>query len=64
MRIDMMKWNKMHWTHSLHIHYPNRVVEVVKRWGGRWVGGSGLGIHVHPWWIHVYVWQNQYNIAK
>ena len=54
----------MHWTHSLHIHYPNRVVEVVKRWGGRWVGGSGLGIHVHPWWIHVYVWQNQYNIVK
>ena len=30
--------------------------------GGR--GGSGLGTHVHPWWIHVDVWQNQYNIAK
>ena len=27
-------------------------------------GGSGWGTHVHPWWIHVDVWQNQYNIVK
>jgi len=27
-------------------------------------GSSGLGIHVHPWQIHVDVWQNQYNIVK
>ena len=27
-------------------------------------GGSGWGTHVHPWWIHVNVWQNEYNIAK
>ena len=33
-------------------------------WGGRWEGGSGLGTHVHPRWIHVNVWQNQYSIAK
>ena len=33
-------------------------------WGGRWEGGSGWGTHVHPWWIHVNVWQNQYNIVK
>ena len=26
--------------------------------------GSGLGIHVHLWWIHVNVWQNQYSIVK
>ena len=26
-------------------------------WGGRWEGGSGWGTHVHPWLIHVYVWQ-------
>ena len=32
--------------------------------GGRWEGGSGLGTHVHPWWIHVNVWQNQYSIVK
>ena len=30
--------------------------------GGR--GGSGLGTHVHPWRIHVDVWQNQYSIVK
>ena len=33
-------------------------------WGGRWEEGSGLGTHVHPWWIHVDVWQNQYSIVK
>ena len=27
-------------------------------------GGSCLGSHVHPWWIHVNVWQNQYSIVK
>ena len=27
-------------------------------------GGSGWGTHVHPWWIHVNLWQSQYNIAK
>ena len=27
-------------------------------------GGSGLGTSVHPWWIHVDVWQNQDNIVK
>ena len=32
--------------------------------GGRWEGGSGWGIRVHPWRIHVDVWQNQYNIVK
>ena len=26
--------------------------------------GSGLGTRVHPWRIHVDVWQNQYNIVK
>jgi len=32
--------------------------------GGRWEGGSGWGTRVHLWWIHVDVWQNQYNIVK
>ena len=32
--------------------------------GGRWEGGSGWGTRVHPWRIHVDVWQNQYNIVK
>ena len=26
-------------------------------WGGRWEGGSGWGTHVHPWLIHVNIWQ-------
>ena len=30
--------------------------------GGK--GGSGWRKHVHPWWIHVDVCQNQYNIVK
>ena len=25
---------------------------------------SGWGTRVHPWWIHVDLWQNQYNIVK
>ena len=32
--------------------------------GGRGEGDSGWGTCVHPWWIHVDVWQNQYNIVK
>ena len=35
-------------------------------WNGEG-GGRGVqdgGTHVHPWWIHVSVWQNQYNIVK
>ena len=37
-----------------------------ERWYGEewWEGGSGLGTHVHLWWIHVNVWQNQYSIVK
>ena len=27
-------------------------------------GGSGWGTRVYPWWMHVDVWQNQYNIVK
>ena len=37
---------------------------IVCLWGGRWEGGSGWGTCVHPWRIHVDVWQNQYNIVK
>ena len=32
--------------------------------GGRREEGSGWGTHVYPWWIHVDIWQNQYNIVK
>ena len=33
-------------------------------WGGRWEGGSGWGIHVNPWLIHVSVWQKQLQSCK
>ena len=35
-------------------------------WDGEGVGkgGSGWGTHLHPWWIQVNVWQNQYNVVK
>ena len=39
--------------------WPREMVQ-----GGRWEGGSGLRTHVHLWWIHVDVWQNQYSIVK
>ena len=32
--------------------------------GGRREGVSGWGTRVYLWWIHVDVWQNQYNIVK
>ena len=32
--------------------------------GGRWEGRLALGTQVHPWWIHVNEWQNQYSIVK
>ena len=33
-------------------------------WGGRTEEGSGWGTRVYLWRIHVYIWQNQYNIVK
>ena len=33
-------------------------------WGGKWEGGSGWGTHVHPWLIHVNVWQKPPQYCK
>ena len=33
-------------------------------WRGRWEGGSGWGIRVNPWLIHVNVWQNPLQYCK
>ena len=30
----------------------------------KWEEGSGWGTRVYLWWIHVDVWQSQYNIVK
>ena len=47
------------------IQHPFMIKTLQKMlWGGRWEGGSCLGMHVHPWWIQVNVWQNQYSIVK
>ena len=32
--------------------------------GERREEGSGWGTRVYLWWIHVDIWQNQYNIVK
>ena len=32
--------------------------------GRRQEEGSGWGTIVYLWWIHVNIWQNQYNIVK
>ena len=32
--------------------------------GGRRKEGPGWGTRVYLWWIHVDIWQNQYNIVK
>ena len=33
-------------------------------WAGRRKGGSGWGTHVHPWLIHVSVWQKPLQYCK
>ena len=34
------------------------------RWRGRWEAGSGWGIRVNPWLIHVNVWQKPLQYCK
>ena len=68
-----------HWNVYYHVRIESPVYvrrRIQHAWGwctgmtqrdvmGREVGGgSCLGTHVHPWWIHVNVWQNQYSIVK
>ena len=33
-------------------------------WRGRWEGGSEWGTHVHPWLIHVNIWQKPLQCCK
>ena len=42
--------------------YLHKIHHVVR--GGRREGDLGWGTRVYLWWIHVDVWQNQYNIVK
>ena len=52
----------MHETgHSKPMHWDNP-----EGWNGegRWEEGSEWGIHVHPWLIHVNVWQKPLQYCK
>jgi len=59
---------------SIHDHWKNHSLDYTDLswqrqprgmvWGGRRERGSGWGTRVYLWWIHVDVWQNQYNIVK
>ena len=51
----------MHETgHSKLVHWDDP-----ERWDGEGGGGaSGWGTHVHPWLIHVSVWQNPLQYCK
>ena len=33
-------------------------------WGERWEGGSGWEAYVHPWLIHVNIWQKPTQYCK
>ena len=33
-------------------------------WRGMWEGGSGWGIHINPWLIHVNIWQKPLQYCK
>ena len=33
-------------------------------WRGRWEWGSGWGLHVNPWLIHVNVWKKPLQYCK
>ena len=50
------------WGGNYKVHSIDRTKALLL--GGRWEGGSGLETHVHLWWIHVNVWQNQHSILK
>ena len=48
--------------HSKLVHWDNS--EGWMGWGGRWQGSSRWGTHVHPWLIHVNVWQKPRQCCK
>ena len=69
-RMDWIRMvQKFHWV--IPVHRPQASCILHQTWTGMgWYGegggrrGSGWGTCVHPWQIHVDVWQNQYNIVK
>ena len=53
----LYSWALDHYSSSLKTHAQIR-------WRGRWEGGSGWGIHVNPWLIHVSVWEKPLQYCK
>ena len=59
-------------TKDLYIENYKTLVKEIKgdtnRWRNilcSWIGRLNIvKMSIHPWWIHVDVWQNQYNIVK
>ena len=43
------------------LDFPESVKAPLIKMTGR---EEGSGTHVYLWWIHVDIWQNQYNIVK
>ena len=52
--VNTQDWSPLGWTGWISLQSK----------GGRREGGSGWGTRVYLWWIHVDVWQKQYNIVK
>ena len=46
------------WGKTDYLSHIKLLVGIKVGWGRRWEGGSEWGIHVHPWLIHVNIWQN------
>ena len=40
------------------------MIQDARGWRSGMTQRDGMGREMAPWWIHVNVWQNQYNIVK
>ena len=49
---------------GLATRFIHDIIHVTMVRTGRREEGSGWGTRVYLWWIHVDIWQNQYNIVK
>ena len=52
------------WTQEQAVTGTPAIGNAAKTWHLKENENPGWGTHVHPWRIHVNVWQNQYNIVK
>ena len=57
-------WDPVQNPSDLHSSEHKKVFARGIGWRGRWEGGSGWGIHVNPWLIHVNVCQKPLQYCK